>query len=109
VQRRAEEELREYLSNCLTETYNDFTHTSDNGVDRSDDDAGRTILVHHIVTAKQLIDFARYDAEFGPASVLYFNEQYFTKIDNDVRSYYSLEIDRKQSPNHIAEWVGHPF
>jgi hypothetical protein len=23
----------------------------------------------------------------------YFNEQYFTKIDKDVRSYYSLEID----------------
>jgi hypothetical protein len=41
--------------------------------------------------------------------VLYFNEQYFTKIDKDVRSYYSLEIDRKQSSNHIAGWVGHPF
>jgi len=37
--------------------------------------------------------FTRYDAEFGLASVLYFNEQYFTKIDKDVRSYYSLEID----------------
>jgi hypothetical protein len=37
--------------------------------------------------------FTRYDAEFGLASALYFNEQYFTKIDKDVSSYYSLEID----------------
>lgn len=37
--------------------------------------------------------FTRYDAEFGLASLLYFNEQYFTKIDKDVRSYYSIEID----------------
>jgi hypothetical protein len=37
--------------------------------------------------------FTRYDAEFGLASVLYFNEQYFTKIDTDIRSYYSLEIN----------------
>lgn len=37
--------------------------------------------------------FSRYDAEFAFASLLYFNEQYFTKIDKDVRSYYSIEID----------------
>jgi len=32
-------------------------------------------------------------SEFSLASLLYFNEQYFTKIDKDVRSYYSIEID----------------
>lgn len=37
--------------------------------------------------------FSRYDAKFAFASLLYFNEQYFTKIDKDVRSYYSIEID----------------
>jgi len=37
--------------------------------------------------------FTRYDAEFAFASLLYFNEQYFTKIDTDVRSYYTIEID----------------
>lgn len=42
--------------------------------------------------------FTRYDAEFGLASVLYFNEQYFTKIDKDVRSYYSIEIDLSEEP-----------
>jgi hypothetical protein len=42
--------------------------------------------------------FTRYDAEFGLAPVLYFNEQYFTKIDKDVRSYYSLEIDLSEQP-----------
>ena len=42
--------------------------------------------------------FTRYDAEFGLASVLYFNEQYFTKIDKVVRSYYSLEIDLSEEP-----------
>jgi HEPN domain-containing protein len=44
--------------------------------------------------------FTRYDAEFGLATVLYFNEQYFTKIDKDIRSYYSLEIDlSKEAPD----------
>ena len=42
--------------------------------------------------------FTRYDAEFGLSSVLYFNEQYFTKIDKDVSSYYSLEIDLSEEP-----------
>ncbi len=43
--------------------------------------------------------FTRYDAEFGLSSVLYFNEQYFTKIDKDVSSYYSLESTcRKNHP-----------
>jgi hypothetical protein len=47
--------------------------------------------------------FTRYDADFGLASVLYFNEQYFTKIDKDVRSYYSIEIDlSEESPEGSA-------
>jgi len=37
--------------------------------------------------------FTKYDAEFATASTLYFVEQYFTKIDTDIRSYYTISID----------------
>ena len=37
--------------------------------------------------------FTRYDAEFALSTFLYFNEQYFTKVDTDVRTYYSITID----------------
>jgi len=37
--------------------------------------------------------FTKYDAEFAIASALYFIEQYFTKIDTEVKSYYTLPID----------------
>jgi len=37
--------------------------------------------------------FSRSDAEFALASVYYFVEQYFSKIDTEVSEYYTLEID----------------
>jgi len=37
--------------------------------------------------------FTKYDAEFAIASLLYFAEQYFTKIDSEVTSYYAVSID----------------
>lgn len=37
--------------------------------------------------------FTKYDAEFAIASLLYFVEQYFTKIDTEVTSYYTVSID----------------
>lgn len=37
--------------------------------------------------------FTRYDAEFAISSLLYFVEQYFTKIDTEVTSYYTVSID----------------
>ncbi|HYA14534.1 MAG TPA: PaeR7I family type II restriction endonuclease [Syntrophales bacterium] len=37
--------------------------------------------------------FTRYDAEFAIASMLYFGEQYFTKIDSEVTSYFTVSID----------------
>jgi hypothetical protein len=37
--------------------------------------------------------FTRYDAEFAIASTLYFVEQYFTKIDTEVKNYYTISID----------------
>ena len=37
--------------------------------------------------------FTRYDAEFATASTLYFVEQYFTMIDTEITSYYTVSID----------------
>ena len=37
--------------------------------------------------------FSRSDAEFALASVYYFVEQYFSKIDTEVSEYYTLKID----------------
>jgi len=37
--------------------------------------------------------FSKHDAEFALASVHYFVEQYFTKIDEEVSQYYTLTID----------------
>lgn len=37
--------------------------------------------------------FTKYDAEFATASILYFVEQYFTKIDTEITSYYTVTID----------------
>jgi hypothetical protein len=37
--------------------------------------------------------FTKYDAEFALASTVYFVEQYFTKIDSEVREYYTVQID----------------
>lgn len=37
--------------------------------------------------------FTKYDAEFATASTLYFVEQYFTKIDTEINSYYTISID----------------
>ena len=37
--------------------------------------------------------FTKYDAEFAIASTIYFIEQYFTKIDSEVRSYYTITIN----------------
>ena len=43
--------------------------------------------------------FTRYDAEFALASGIYFVEQYFTKIDTDVTTYYSVTIDLNEEPS----------
>jgi len=37
--------------------------------------------------------FSKSDAEFALASVHYFIEQYFSKIDTEVSKYYTLTID----------------
>ena len=37
--------------------------------------------------------FSKHDAEFTLASVQYFLEQYFSKIDKEVSEYYTLTID----------------
>jgi HEPN domain-containing protein len=37
--------------------------------------------------------FTKYDAEFALSTLIYFNEQYFTKVDSDVRTYYTLTIE----------------
>ena len=37
--------------------------------------------------------FSKRDAEFALASVHYFVEQYFSKIDNEVSQYYTLAIN----------------
>lgn len=37
--------------------------------------------------------FSKHDAEFALASVYYFIEQYFSKIDKEVSEYYTLTID----------------
>ncbi len=37
--------------------------------------------------------FTKHDAEFALASVYYFLEQYFSKIDTEVNEYYTLTID----------------
>ena len=39
--------------------------------------------------------FTKYDAEFALSTFLYFNEQYFTKVDTDVRTYYSVTVEAK--------------
>ncbi len=37
--------------------------------------------------------FTKYDAEFALSTLLYFNEQYFTKVDTEVRNYYTMTIE----------------
>ena len=37
--------------------------------------------------------FTKYDAEFALSTFLYFNEQYFTKVDTDIRTYYEITIE----------------
>lgn len=45
--------------------------------------------------------FSKLDAEFALATVQYFLEQYFSKIDRDVSEYYALTIDlTEESSNH---------
>ena len=46
--------------------------------------------------------FTRYDAEFAIVSMMYFVEQYFTKIDPEVTSYYTVSIDLSENilPNN---------
>lgn len=42
--------------------------------------------------------FSKSDAEFALASVHYFVEQYFSKIDTEVLEYYTLTIDLNEEP-----------
>ncbi len=39
--------------------------------------------------------FTKYDAEFALSTLVYFNEQYFTKVDKNIRTYYTLTIEPK--------------
>ncbi len=45
--------------------------------------------------------FSRFDAEFAIGALGYFVDQYFSKIDSEVGSYYTLTIDLsdESSPN----------
>ncbi len=45
--------------------------------------------------------FSRFDAEFAMGALGYFVDQYFSKIDSEIGSYYTLTIDLsdESSPN----------
>jgi hypothetical protein len=46
-------------------------------------------------------NFTKYDAEFALSTLLYFTEQYFTKVDTDVRTYYTLTIETEEAQQAV--------